>query len=278
MSGRRLPDPALGAVHFLALVAGMLVFGIGLIVAMGIEPNDSISQFQMLGQLAGQQVVVLMGLTVLFVHTSRFQWSDVLGSHRQVLRWAMFVFLFTPGFLILEDPVLDLWNQLGEFKEPGWYESTLLINGWGSGAAVLGVVAILAAVSEELVFRGYFMRRFASLGAQRAILLQAILFTVFHFEPHGVPVYLFSGVILGLLRHVSGSIVPAIAFHALNNGLSVLDFNHGQTILSEPSLAVYGAAVVAIAAALVIGRQAVRAQRVLPSDAQVGQTTPETKV
>jgi membrane protease YdiL (CAAX protease family) len=278
MTGRRLPDPALGAAHFLALVGGMLVFGIGTTVAMGVDPDEPIGRYQILGQLAGQQVVVLMGITVLFVRTSRFQWPDVLGTHRQVLRWAVFVFLFTPGFLIMEDPFLDLWNQLGGFQQPGWYESTLVVDGWGSGVAIVGVVVILAALSEELVFRGYFMRRFASMGVQRAILLQAILFALFHFEPHGVPVYLFSGIVLGILRHVSGSIVPGIGFHALNNGLSVLDFNVGQTVLSEPTIWAYGMAAVMIAASLAIGRRAVSAQRMVPSVEPIAQPTPETKV
>ena len=60
MTGRLLPDPVLGLLHFLALVGGMLFFAIAFFGTMESEPENFITQAQVLVQLAGQQVFVLI--------------------------------------------------------------------------------------------------------------------------------------------------------------------------------------------------------------------------
>ncbi len=94
-------------------------------------------------------------------------------------------------------------------------------------------VAVIPPICEELFFRGYLMHRFAALGAPLAIGLQALLFTVFHLDLYGLVVYLVIGVVLGILRVWSGSIWPAVALHAVNNALGVVEIDRGVTVYEQ---------------------------------------------
>ncbi|MDP2305301.1 MAG: CPBP family intramembrane metalloprotease [Pseudomonadota bacterium] len=88
----------------------------------------------------------------------------------------------------------------------------------GRVATVFFVVAI-APVLEELVFRGYLQTAIgAKLGTGAGIVSVAVLFGLFHVaDPAVVPVLTVIGLLLGWVRHKSGSVYPAIAGHLVNN-------------------------------------------------------------
>jgi ABC-2 type transport system permease protein/sodium transport system permease protein len=96
-------------------------------------------------------------------------------------------------------------------------------------AYVLLAMAVMPAVCEELLFRGYL---FAALRPERrpwfAILTAAVAFGAFHLvTPTGI---LFAkllpstllGIVLGWVRWRSGSVLPAMLLHACHNGIVTL--------------------------------------------------------
>ena len=89
--------------------------------------------------------------------------------------------------------------------------------------AVLLAVALVPAVCEELLCRGaiaFAIRRRA--GAPLAILASAALFAVLHGSPYRlVPTFLL-GVAFGAIALSTGSVVPTMIAHALNNAAIVL--------------------------------------------------------
>ena len=95
---------------------------------------------------------------------------------------------------------------------------------------VLGAV-ILAPVIEELVFRGFFQRQLEQ-GYQditKAIMISAALYMLLHFNPWwSLQIYML-GLVLGFLAWRCGSIWPAVAVHAINNGLAVATNNFAET-------------------------------------------------
>jgi uncharacterized protein len=78
---------------------------------------------------------------------------------------------------------------------------------------------VVVAMSEEIIFRGYLIRRFARLirGASGAALLSAIVFSVGHgYEgPAGVVTVGATGVVLGLIYLWRGSLVAPMVMHFL---------------------------------------------------------------
>lgn len=89
------------------------------------------------------------------------------------------------------------------------------------------IVAVIPAVSEELLFRGFLFSGLRGAGRVRtAILASAAVFAVFHFIIFKFAVTFVLGAILAYLCWRSRSIVPGIIAHALNNGLGVMDVLH----------------------------------------------------
>ncbi len=83
--------------------------------------------------------------------------------------------------------------------------------------------AVLPAVCEELAFRGFLLtgllKRFRP---RTAILLCSFLFALFHMNVFQFLPQFFLGVVLGLLTVRSKSILPAMFFHLLYNGVLLL--------------------------------------------------------
>ena len=91
--------------------------------------------------------------------------------------------------------------------------------------ASLGIVAVLAAVGEELIFRGLLQptltRWFGGRG-QAAIWVTAAVFSAIHFQWAGFLPRLVLGVVLGYLFYLTGRLWVPILAHALNNGAQVI--------------------------------------------------------
>lgn len=87
-------------------------------------------------------------------------------------------------------------------------------------AALTALVLLAEALPEELIFRGYiFSELSASFGAWVTVLLQAVIFTIFALLIGAAPTlldasFIFTfGMVLGVLRSVSGSLWMAVGFH-----------------------------------------------------------------
>ncbi len=91
---------------------------------------------------------------------------------------------------------------------------------------VLGAV-VIAGLAEEMLFRGLLQqaleRRYDWL---RAIFLSAVVFAMVHPVIWTLQVFLM-GVVLGFIAWRSGSVIPGIILHSLNNLFSLIYFNLG---------------------------------------------------
>lgn len=79
------------------------------------------------------------------------------------------------------------------------------------------LIVVVAPVVEEIMFRGYIQEYFRGrLSAEWTVLVSALVFSFFH--PFDLfPQVFVSGVFLSYLRESSGSILPGIVIHFLNN-------------------------------------------------------------
>lgn len=94
----------------------------------------------------------------------------------------------------------------------------------GSDASLAGVLlslVIIPAICEELFFRGVILAEYRPLGEGNAILISAICFAMLHFSVSNFPVYLFAGLLLGVVTAVSRSVIPAVLLHLLSNTLNI---------------------------------------------------------
>lgn len=100
-------------------------------------------------------------------------------------------------------------------------ENTVTVGGLSDIALLVIRSALVAPICEEIFFRGFVLRRLAPLGARRAVLVSALVFTMFHANAAQF-IYAFSaGVVLAAITFMTGKVRYAIMIHAINNGISV---------------------------------------------------------
>jgi hypothetical protein len=103
---------------------------------------------------------------------------------------------------------------------PDWLMEAML-EMVGSGAASFFLLVIVAPFTEEVLFRGLvwqgYVRRY---GPRNAVLYSALMFAVWHLNPYQMLGAFVIGLVLGWLRHWTGSLWPCIWLHALGNSVS----------------------------------------------------------
>ncbi|CAH0994453.1 hypothetical protein EMA8858_00563 [Emticicia aquatica] len=85
------------------------------------------------------------------------------------------------------------------------------------------VIAVIAGIGEELVFRGLIMRKIL-LGTNNphiAIWVSALIFAAIHFQFYGILPRMMLGVLFGYFYFWTGNIWVPIFAHIFNNGLAV---------------------------------------------------------
>ena len=90
----------------------------------------------------------------------------------------------------------------------------------------LGIISIvvMAPLVEELLFRGaiqgYLMRKWNM--PYLGIVISSLIFGVVHGNPAQIPFAFVVGMALGWMYYLTGSLIPGILMHFINNGSSVL--------------------------------------------------------
>ena len=96
--------------------------------------------------------------------------------------------------------------------------------GQGSLFSSLIIVAALAAISEELLFRSVIQKALIKVikNPHVAIVVTAIIFSAFHMDFFGFFPRVILGLMLGYMFWLSGSIIPSMLMHFINNATIVI--------------------------------------------------------
>jgi len=86
------------------------------------------------------------------------------------------------------------------------------------------IMAILPAIGEEFLFRGFLMRYFSSFvkNIHLNIIIVSIIFSALHLQFYGFLPRMALGILLGYLFYWSGSIWLPIVVHFANNAMTVI--------------------------------------------------------
>jgi membrane protease YdiL (CAAX protease family) len=116
------------------------------------------------------------------------------------------------------------------------------------GPDLFGAVVVfgpIAGAAEELFFRGYMQTRLGEAwGATRAVVVTAACFGLLHLDLSGVHMALAfaMGLYLGFIVERTGSVLPAIVCHVVNNIVYTLQTAFGATVQDRATNAVLAAA------------------------------------
>ena len=89
------------------------------------------------------------------------------------------------------------------------------------------VVGLLAPLVEEVVFRGAILRALLKWNQNHwlCIAISAALFGLSHFNPAQMPHAFLAGLLLGWMYYRTGSIVPGVVVHWVNNSMAYALYN-----------------------------------------------------
>lgn len=117
---------------------------------------------------------------------------------------------------------MEQWMRKSETQAAGMTE--MLFGTWSKGAFAVSfmIVAVLAALSEELYFRGTLQRLLVTLpiGKHIAVWTTAVLFSAMHFQFFGFVPRMLLGAYFGYLAVWTECLWMPVLAHLLNNGMA----------------------------------------------------------
>ena len=154
---------------------------------------------------------------IIFLKT---KWTPLTRGYLLSKPWGtlLWVVLFSLGTII---PLSFLYEQLGIEMDENTQQifTSLMKEPWGYVA-----VGILAPLAEEVVFRGAILRTLLGIMSKKnhwvAIMISAAIFGVVHANLAQFVNALLMGLLLGWMYYRTGSLVPGILLHWVNNTMA----------------------------------------------------------
>lgn len=228
------------------LIALLLIFGafIGLVVLMGalmvLAPEWS-NSIEGLLFIQGFQTIVLFGVTALVGvwFTERVNPFNQMSLNRGLsMKQGLVAFFFAVAALPLISMLAE-WNKgmelpsflasveeiMRQMEESALAMTEKFLNTSSFGMMIVNlfVMALLPAVCEEMMFRGWLQRVLSNrLNYHVAIWVSAFIFSAIHFQFYGFVPRMIIGAALGYLYCYTGSLWAPIIAHFTNNAAAVI--------------------------------------------------------
>lgn len=259
MNGMKREIPLIASVLIVTamVLLCVIVFQVVLLAFSG--PAVGITRFSLLLLQTLQQVAMVVGV-VLSSLVLREKMKPALLLNKPN-NWTSN--LLAVLMMMLFIPVMNCMEAYGEmFRLPAFMhgveellrtmeeaarqtlETMLAASNFGGLVINLLVIALGAALSEEVIFRGILLHLFRKHWSLHvAIWVSAILFSAIHFQIYGFIPRMLMGALFGYLAVWSGSLLLPIVAHFTNNACVVVaEYALGEdtdTIFSEPFMGEY---------------------------------------
>lgn len=184
------------------------------------------------GNSTGQ--ILFLGLATWFVarlHSSKENRNTFLrlSIHRDTLQKSMVTLILiiaiqpTIWFLSWLNALLPMPDMFSNMQNTQLQMIESYLRGEHLLIVTLFHVAVVPAICEEVLYRGYVMSAFQkSWGIWPAIIISGLLFGLYHVQLSNLIPLATLGILFAFVTWISKSIVPAIVAHFVNNGGSAL--------------------------------------------------------
>lgn len=176
-----------------------------------------------LGQLTVAISVVSSLLTILLFQVTR--WVPMSANYLRSKPWGVLIWtiLLTLGTILPSEWLAELVN-LEVPESTGKLFEGIMKEPWGYAA-----IGLLVPIAEEIVFRGGVLGRLLAVTGKKnhwvAIIISALVFGCVHFNlAQGTHAFVI-GLLLGWMYYRTGSLIPGVVFHWINNSVAYIMFN-----------------------------------------------------
>ena len=85
------------------------------------------------------------------------------------------------------------------------------------------IAMFIAPICEEILFRGFLLKKFSSkYGPRKSILITSIIFALFHIDLGAIIPVLILGLSIGWVKIKTDSLLPCIGIHIIQNSLAII--------------------------------------------------------
>lgn len=241
------------AAAFLGLIGGFFLYqfvgGILTLVIFGFDLESAPVNSLRLMTVAGQVLFILLP-ALLFAKWVYGDVSDIISvklpEYLELILFSIGIIILIPllqSYLYIQNyfieyiaansemvnSIKNLFDSLNELVDKT-YGNLLKADSVPEMFFVIIVIAIVPAISEEVMFRGYIQRSFEfKMKPVWAVLITAFFFGVYHFNPYGLFPLIALGFYFGFAAYISKSLIVPMFLHFLNNfGAVILYFIFGD--------------------------------------------------
>lgn len=229
------PIPPVIAASFVAfLITSIIAALIAIAVVKGPsalrEARDSSVMTEVAGSPVGLSITMVLPQIALMLPAIIAALLSPLGLGRRLAlgrgNWPVWLWVIaamgTPIVgLISSTLITSLMGESDSLNDMAGIFKSLGGAGYAIPLAIL--VGLMPGICEEILFRGYMQTRLTrAWGPVAGIGLSSIVFAIFHLDPVHSAAVLALGFYLGWIAWASGSTLPAMLAHFVNNFLSVL--------------------------------------------------------
>lgn len=234
------------AAAFIGLVGGFFLYqfvgGLLSLIVFGFDLEKAPVNGLRLMTMAGQILFILLPALIF----SKLIYENVgkiirlrIPDWTEIILFVVGIGILTPllqSYLYIQNYYIELWakhsesiNTLKSFFDSlnelvdKTYGNLLRASNVPELLLVVLVVAVVPAVSEEVMFRGFIQRSFElKIKPFIAAFLTAIFFSLYHFNPYGLIPLAVLGFYFGFAAYTSKTLLIPVLLHFLNNFTAVM--------------------------------------------------------
>ncbi|MGQ9642408.1 MAG: lysostaphin resistance A-like protein [Ignavibacterium sp.] len=234
------------AAAFIGLVGGFFLYqfvgGLLSLLVFGFDLDKAPIDGLRLMTMAGQILFILLPALIF----SKLIYEDVgkiirlrIPDWTEIILFVVGIGILTPllqSYLYIQNYYIEVWaahsesiNTLKSFFDSlnelvdKTYGNLLRASGIPELLLVVLVVAVVPAISEEVMFRGFIQRSFElKIRPFLAALFTAVFFSLYHFNPYGLIPLAVLGFYFGFAAYTSKTLLIPVLLHFLNNFTAVM--------------------------------------------------------
>lgn len=234
------------AAAFIGLVGGFFLYqfvgGLLSLLVFGFDLDKAPIDGLRLMTMAGQILFILLPALIF----SKLIYEDVgkiirlrIPDWTEIILFVVGIGILTPllqSYLYIQNYYIEVWathsesiNTLKSFFDSlnelvdKTYGNLLRASGIPELLFVVLVVAVVPAVSEEVMFRGFIQKSFElKIKPFIAAFLTAVFFSLYHFNPYGLIPLAVLGFYFGFAAYTSKTLLIPVLLHFLNNFTAVM--------------------------------------------------------
>jgi len=234
------------AAAFLGLIGGFILYqflgGLLTLLFFGFDleaaPVNGLRFMTIIGQILFIFLPALLFSKWIYGDVSKII-SLKLPNWREVVLFVLGIIILTPllqSYLYIQNYLIEKWaevsplinsikfllDSLNELIEKT-FGNLIRADNVPEMLLVIITIAVVPAICEEVMFRGYIQRSFGfKFKPHIAAILTALFFALYHFNPYGLIPLAIIGFYLGFAAYKSQSLVIPIIIHFLNNFFAVM--------------------------------------------------------